>query len=113
MVRYFGGTLLGSGGLIRAYTGSAQLVLEQCKKVEKIPAIKVVLSFDYSVIKKIDHVLQGYSMDICDRVFQDKVSYISLINTREYPFLAEELNKVDKKIRLDNLGESGYIYREG
>ena len=112
VVRYFGGTLLGSGGLIRAYTGSAQLVLEQCQKAEKIPAIKVMLSFDYSVIKRVDRLLRGFSIDICERVFQDKVSYICLLNTEEYPVLAEKLDKVDKNIRLDNLGESGYIYRE-
>lgn len=47
VVRYFGGTKLGVGGLIKAYKASAQLVLEQAKIVEREVLVRYDITFSY------------------------------------------------------------------
>lgn len=48
VIRYFGGTLLGTGGLVHAYTSSASEVLALCEKVEKRMCGKVSVTIPYS-----------------------------------------------------------------
>ncbi|MEN5299341.1 YigZ family protein [Brucella sp. TWI559] len=52
VTRWFGGILLGSGGLMRAYGGTAAMCLRQAEKTEVIPVIGFVLACDFS-----DHAL--------------------------------------------------------
>lgn len=47
VVRYFGGTKLGVGGLIQAYKIAAQMALENCRIIEKTIDKNYILSFDY------------------------------------------------------------------
>ena len=61
VVRYFGGTKLGTSGLINAYRESTRLALEKATRVEKIVEDRILLTFDYSLmsgimnaVKKID-----------------------------------------------------------
>ena len=44
VTRYFGGTLLGTGGLVRAYTEAAKAGLEESVIIEKIPGIRMTLA---------------------------------------------------------------------
>lgn len=52
VTRWFGGILLGSGGLMRAYGGTAAMCLRQAEKTEVIPVIGFALACDFS-----DHAL--------------------------------------------------------
>lgn len=52
VTRWFGGILLGSGGLMRAYGGTAAMCLRQAEKTEVIPVVGFTLACDFS-----DHAL--------------------------------------------------------
>ena len=61
VVRYFGGTKLGTSGLINAYRESTRLAHENATRIEKIVEDRILLTFDYSLmsgimnaVKKID-----------------------------------------------------------
>ena len=72
VVRYFGGTLLGKGGLVQAYGESARLALESATIVERIvrDTIQVVCSYsDYDAIKQ--EVLNADG-EILESVFTEK-----------------------------------------
>ena len=47
VTRYFGGTLLGTGGLVRAYTEAAQAALSAAVLIEKFPGLEVSVTVDY------------------------------------------------------------------
>lgn len=47
VTRWFGGTLLGGGGLVRAYGGTASLCLQAAVKVETVPLVQVVLAVQF------------------------------------------------------------------
>lgn len=64
VVRYFGGTKLGVGGLISAYRTAAQLVLEAAIVVEKTINVHYLLSFDYKNINKVMRIIKEKNIEI-------------------------------------------------
>lgn len=64
IVRIFGGTKLGVGGLITAYKTAAQLTLENCEIIEKTIDIHFLVSFDYKNINKVMRVIKEKNIDI-------------------------------------------------
>ena len=57
VTRYFGGTLLGTGGLVRAYQGAVQEGLKNCTIIEKRPGKRLKISTDYTGLGKIQYLL--------------------------------------------------------
>ncbi|MBQ8289038.1 MAG: YigZ family protein [Clostridia bacterium] len=60
VTRYFGGILLGTGGLVRAYSGAAKLAVAEAEIVELIPYDLVRLSVDYSLYQRVLYELKNY-----------------------------------------------------
>lgn len=56
VTRYFGGTLLGTGGLVRAYQKSTQVALENSVVLEKCTGNRVLVKTDYNGIGKIQYI---------------------------------------------------------
>ncbi len=56
VTRYFGGVLLGTGGLVRAYSGSLQEGLKDSTVIEKIHGISMEIITDYTGIGKIQYI---------------------------------------------------------
>lgn len=79
VVRYFGGTLLGTGGLVRAYTKSIQVGLEASTLIEKKLAYQNTLVCDYGFYGKIQHLAESFEVTILDSEFTDMVTLTLLI----------------------------------
>lgn len=62
VVRYFGGTKLGVGGLINAYKTSAKLILEEVVIVEKTIDIHFQLIFEYQHMNKVMRIVKEQSL---------------------------------------------------
>jgi uncharacterized YigZ family protein len=62
VVRYFGGTKLGVGGLINAYKTSAKLILEEVKIVEKTIDVYFQLIFEYQHMNKVMRIVKEQSL---------------------------------------------------
>ncbi len=56
VVRYFGGTLLGTGGLVRAYTKSAQDGLLKANLIERKRGIRLLVTTDYTLLGKVNYI---------------------------------------------------------
>lgn len=67
VVRIFGGTKLGVGGLISAYKTTAQLVLEASKIIEKTIDIHFLILFDYKNINKVMRVIKEKNLIIINQ----------------------------------------------
>ena len=64
VVRYFGGTKLGVGGLIQAYKTAAQMVLESSEIVEKTIDLLIELTFEYKNMNKVMRLIKEHNLRI-------------------------------------------------
>lgn len=75
VTRYFGGTLLGKGGLVRAYSGGVQLALAELPTVEKVEKRRLSLLFAYSAVTAVQRILPDYETEILDQNYGVDVLY--------------------------------------
>jgi uncharacterized YigZ family protein len=77
VTRYFGGTLLGTGGLVRAYSGAVQAALENASPVWMCPGISLSVLCDYQSSEKIKYqLMQKYNMSPADTIYDAAVTLI-------------------------------------
>ena len=74
VVRYFGGILLGTGGLVRAYSSAALSAVENCEKVRIVEADKFSLSLNYGDYDKLTFLLKEAGAGIISTDFADSIS---------------------------------------
>ena len=79
--RYFGGTELGYGGLVRAYNNSAVNSIEESKVITEYEKTTLKLKLDYKDINNVKKVLKKYNSNIRSEEYYDTVNYS--INVRE------------------------------
>ena len=79
VTRYFGGTLLGTGGLVRAYGGAVQEGLKNCVVLEKCLARKWKIWTDYSGLGKVQYILAEAELPILDSEYGEGVDLTILV----------------------------------
>lgn len=82
--RYFGGVLLGAGGLVRAYTKTVVMAVEEAKIVEKQLFNNVDIVIDYIYWGKIENTLKNLGLEIVEIEYLDKVRINLFVNKLEY-----------------------------
>ncbi|HNZ83341.1 MAG TPA: YigZ family protein [Sedimentibacter sp.] len=82
VTRYFGGVLLGAGGLVRAYTKGSKIALESGIIVDKKLFYDVSFKIDYTLLGKMDNELVKNNFILVDRIYEDRV-LIKLIAENE------------------------------
>ena len=70
VVRYFGGTKLGVGGLITAYKTTAQMALESATIIEKTIDVLYTITFDYKNMNKVMRVIKEKNLNIVRQQFE-------------------------------------------
>ncbi len=83
VTRYFGGTLLGTGGLVRAYSQAVKAGLQASVMITKILGVKLHIETDYTTFGKIQYILAQRELKILDTVYTDKVELEVLIPKME------------------------------
>ncbi len=71
VVRYFGGTLLGTSGLINAYREAAKEALASAKIIEKTVCTSVTLTFDYALMSDVMNALKKLNLEVTDKIYGD------------------------------------------
>ena len=94
VTRYFGGTLLGTGGLVRAYTAAAIGALEQAEIVRYDVYSSAEFEISYSDYGKISNVLQEIGFRISDTVFEENVRIVGSILKIDVGILSEKLTEI-------------------
>ncbi|MDA3627431.1 YigZ family protein [Saccharopolyspora oryzae] len=75
VTRYFGGVLLGAGGLVRAYGGAVSAALDHVGLLERRPVRTVTTSVDYLIAGKLDNDLRSAGYQVVDTEYQDVVRF--------------------------------------
>lgn len=105
VTRYFGGTLLGTGGLVRAYTQAVQEGLSHCKTVEKCAGCLFRLDMDYTDLGKVQYQLAEMKIHIKGTEYGEKVQMEILIPR-------SDIEQVKKKLTEATFGKIGIVQGE-
>ena len=102
ITRYFGGTKLGIGGLVRAYSTAARDVLESVPRALKIPAYKINITVPYSEYEKAKNQILLQHGTILEQNFSTSVTITALIPVEQSNELHTCLQKISNGVaRID------------
>ena len=103
VTRYFGGILLGTGGLVKAYQKSLMLALEDCKKITKVLGESLEVKLAYSDLESFKYYCKNNKINIVDIDYkEDIVCKIELKEDKKVKLLEDyEI----KNIKLNNIKE--------
>lgn len=94
VTRYFGGTKLGTGGLVRAYTSSVQNALDKLPLEKYQPLKTVAISFDYQYENSVRQILNRYQVQITDTSYNQEVNMVIQFYESLFDKLYEDLNNI-------------------
>ena len=98
VTRYFGGILLGTGGLVRAYSDATQKAIDTAKKSEIILGVEYEVKVDYSNLEKLKYYAKINNINIINTEFQNDISCtLQIANENEKQFL-EDIEKKNLSI---------------
>ncbi|HBE9725682.1 TPA: YigZ family protein [Clostridioides difficile] len=109
VTRYFGGTKLGAGGLVRAYTKGAKLGLEAGKIIYKVMYQEVKVKIDYTQLGKVQNELMNLGYFIKDTVYEDNVEIVVYSRLEDVEKLSEKMIDITSGTGKIILGEEFYL----
>jgi uncharacterized YigZ family protein len=78
VIRYFGGSKLGTGGLVRAYAGAARKVMDRAEAVRIYIKKEVLLDFPYDFTGEVMQIVDRFSLEVVHREYTDKGAAMKL-----------------------------------
>lgn len=95
VIRYFGGTLLGVGGLIKAYRNATADALDQASIIEKRVEKQIQLDFPYEAMNAVMSIAKEFDLKQEHHQFDLKCALTLRVWIRDLPTVTERLEKVD------------------
>lgn len=113
VTRYFGGILLGTGGLTRAYTKGASIAIGAAGVVEKVYGLKLSVKLDYDLLGKIQYICGQNNWHIEDVEYTDSVVIHILVEQNVLEDMEKEfVNSTNGKVQLTKSKEGIYFKEE-
>lgn len=109
VTRYFGGTLLGTGGLVRAYGAAAKAGLSASAVINKIPGMRLSITTDYTGLGKLQYLLGQRGITVLDTVYTDKVEMEALVSLKEGAAVKAEITEGTNGQAVLQEGEPCYL----
>ena len=108
VTRYFGGTLLGTGGLVRAYTAAAKEGLKNSVIIDKYLGHHFTFKTDYSHLGKIQYLLATNQISIIDTSYQEDIIFKILLPLEVQEKITKELIDLSDGVIIPEKGDETY-----
>lgn len=113
VTRYYGGILLGAGGLTRAYTKGASIALKSAGIVEKVKGVNLIIKLDYDLLGKVQYTCIQNNWHIENTEYTDKVVVNILVEIDKALEIEKEMTKISNgKIVMERIDEDIYFKEE-
>lgn len=96
ITRYFGGTKLGTGGLVRAYSEAMRLVVEAVPRAEKVQTHTVMLAFAYTYLERVRLLVAAQAGEVIDEDFAVDVTMTARLRVEKLPAFQAALGELTK-----------------
>lgn len=107
VTRYFGGILLGTGGLVRAYSDATIKAIEKCEKVSKCLGIEMLAELEYGELEKFKYYCKNNGISIINTEYLDVI----ICNIELETVTMEKLLK-DADTKSINLKNLKFLYKK-
>lgn len=102
VTRYFGGVLLGTGGLVKAYSGALQKAIENNKLLQKEEGYEAVLTIPYDLFNKIEYFLKINNINIIYKEYLEKINILVELSNEDYEKIKDEFpENVFKNVKCE------------
>ena len=114
VTRYFGGTLLGTGGLVRAYTAASQDALDHAGTGLVLPAKKVSVTCGYTDLSRVEKLVRSDpAVFEGGREYGENAEFLLYLTAKSpEAFLAALGDASSGRVKLEFLGETGIVAAE-
>lgn len=109
VTRYFGGTLLGASGLVRAYGKSAAMGIEAAGKVKRQLCVETGIALDYSLLGKLQALAASKGYRVKDTVYAQDVDMYLYIPVDEFEAFSALVTEATNARAIVYAGEKSYI----
>ena len=111
VTRYFGGTLLGTGGLVRAYTAATQAGLANSLVVEQKLAKLLKVTTDYTDIGKLQYLFASEQIDVVNTSYEAEVEVQLVVPVAEIPRIEKQITEVTSARARMDIGDECYYFK--
>ncbi len=94
VTRYYGGTKLGTGGLVRAYGDAAKAVLDILPRAEKVPTHTTMLALPYSLLEQVRLLVGEWNGRILDEQFAADITMTMQFTVARFPGFQDALREL-------------------
>lgn len=109
VTRYFGGILLGTGGLVRAYAGATKMALEDAKLIKRQKGKELEILLEYGQLESFKYYCRKEQIKIVKEEYSDNVIIFIELSNEKLEKLKEEIDNFTLKILKINKMEEKYI----
>jgi uncharacterized YigZ family protein len=96
VTRYFGGTKLGTGGLVRAYGDAVKAVLAVTQRAEKIPTVTAMIAFPYALFERVRLLAARHHAQILDEDFAADVTLTARLAEEQFEAFQAGLTELSR-----------------
>ncbi|MBE5905317.1 MAG: YigZ family protein [Lachnospiraceae bacterium] len=112
VTRYFGGTLLGTGGLVRAYQGATKEAMAQCSFLERAQGHVVTVIIPYTLLGKFQYFCNSNGIPVLDTIYETDITLKMIFSKeRKEEFVKEVMKFTEGSINCEVSEEVEYALK--
>lgn len=109
VTRYFGGILLGTGGLVRCYSGATIGAIEKSKPIEIELGIELEVNVEYSDFQNIQYYFQKNNINIIESKYEENITCLIEMNLETKDKFLKDVKNRSISIKNVKIGKNKYV----